>query len=107
MLYDAKAYERVISAFGLNPVKAGELPDTLLYVTLAELQKKTGSTTSIAANPQFRGAAALKQVDPEGNPLYMADGLLDKRDAAELQDFFATDPEVVRRGIGLQPEAFK
>jgi len=106
MLYDPVAYERATPGFGLNPVEADELPDTLLYVTLSELQKKTGSTSSIAANPEFRGAADLEQVDQEGNPRFMADQLLGKRDA-DFEDYFATDPEVVRRGIGLQPQAFK
>jgi len=106
MLYDAKAYERTIPGFGLNPVEASELPDTLLKVTLADLQKKTGSTTSIAANPQFRGAADLGQVDKDGKPLFMADVLLTKKDA-DFADYFATDPEMIRREIGLQPKAFQ
>jgi len=106
MLYDAKAYERTIPGFGLNPVEASELPDTPLKVTLADLQKKTGSTTSIAANPQFRGAADLGQVDKDGKPLFMADVLLTKKDA-DFADYFATDPEMIRREIGLQPKAFQ
>jgi len=106
MLYDAQAYERTIPAFDLKPVKVGELPETLLMVTLAGLQEKTGSTTSIVANPQFRGTAGLKEEDKDGKPLFMADVLLNKRDV-DFEDFFATDPELVRREIGLQPEAFK
>jgi hypothetical protein len=62
-------------------------------MTLPEYRERVGDTGSFVANPQMPGALGFRQrwQQIKNNDL---DGL------------FATNPEVVLRGIGLQPEAF-
>ena len=58
------------------------------------------------ADPMFAGDPGVK-----GNPAdksgFGPERLMDPALKADFDAFFATNPEVVRRGIGLQPEAFK
>jgi hypothetical protein len=78
----------------------------LSQITLLEYQRRLGETNSIAADPNFRAALEMKEaVDRNGKPIFFADHVLGKK-GLDFPDLFATDPEVVRRGIGLQPEAF-
>lgn len=59
----------------------------------------------IAMDPRFQGAIEAPPLDVRGNPLFRPDFLVEKADL-DFPDLFATEPEVVRRGIGLQAEAF-
>jgi len=58
------------------------------------------------ADPQFAGAVALAK-GKEEPPEFPVELLMQSSATADFNFFFATDPEVVNRGIGLQPEAFK
>ena len=57
-------------------------------------------------DPQFAGDPGVK-----GNPLdksgFSPDRMMDATFKADFDAFFATNPELTRRGIGLQPEAFR
>jgi len=78
----------------------------LSQISLVEYQQRLGATNSIAADPKFKAALDMKPVlDKHGKPVFFADQVLGKNNL-DFQDLFATDPEVARRGIGLQPEAF-
>jgi len=64
------------------------------------------------ANPRFSGVTTP---DPAFKPSWdmgyaiddSPDRLMDAKLQLNFSDFFATDPELVKRGIGLQPEAFR
>jgi len=75
-------------------------------LTLPEFDKKVADTHSIYADPGFAGDPGVA-----GNPAdktgYAPDRMLDPALALDFDSFFATNPEVVKRGIGLQREAFK
>jgi hypothetical protein len=103
--YDPVAYERTVAAYGLKPVDTSLLFTNLVQITMAEFQQKSGMTNSFAANPAFRATLSMKATDKDGKQLFMVDQLLGKKDL-DFPDLFATDPEVVRRGIGLKPEDF-
>ena len=64
-------------------------------VTLPEYRVLVKETDSFVANPQMPGALGFRQGWGPGIPNKDFNGL------------FATNPEVVKRGIGLQPEAFR
>ena len=75
-------------------------------MTIAEYEQKFGDTKSIEADPLFAGALALiakKGPAPENFPIeYLADAA----NPVDFDDFFATNPDLLKRGVGLQPEAF-
>ena len=71
-------------------------------MSLAEYKKRVADTDSIIADPQFAGLAKPHETRPYG-----PDAFLGKFGAADFPDFYATNPEVVKRGIGLQPEKFQ
>jgi len=72
-------------------------------ISLAELKKRQPETDSIIADPRFAVMATLpeKSRTPFTVDALYADGL-----TLDFPDLFATNPEVVARGMGLQPEAF-
>ena len=76
MIYDPVAYGRTVTGFGLRPVEDSELPEKLVQIPLPEFQRLSGNSTSIAANPQFKGALEMDQVGKDGKPRFMADWLL-------------------------------
>ena len=71
-------------------------------MSLAEYKKRVAETDSIIADPQFAGLAKPHETKPYG-----PDAFLGKFGAADFPDFYATNPDVVKRGIGLQPEKFR
>ena len=58
------------------------------------------------ADPQFAGDPGVA-----GNPYdksgFSPDRMMDASFKADFDTFFSTNPELIKRGIGLQPEAFK
>lgn len=72
-------------------------------MSLEEYSKRVTPTNSIVADPGF---PALADLTPEQKKSYFMD-LLYKAGSLDFPDFFATNPEVVKRGMGLQPEAFR
>ncbi|MCA1808067.1 MAG: hypothetical protein LC725_01150 [Lentisphaerae bacterium] len=73
--------------------------------TFAELDTHLGETRSLLANPEFAGLAGVPEKTESGTPIYPPDRMCGTG-AISLDKFFATNPELVKRGIGLQPEAF-
>ena len=72
-------------------------------MSLEEYSRRVTPTSSIVADPGF---PALADLSPEQKKSYFMD-LLYKAGSLDFPDFFATNPEVVKRGMGLQPEAFR
>jgi len=64
-------------------------------LTLPEYCIKVGPTDSFHGNPQFPGLLGYRQG--------WGPGYVNK----DFNGLFATNPELVRRGVGLQPEAFR
>jgi hypothetical protein len=70
---------------------------------LAEYEKKVGlEGANLTANPRFSVAKGDEELAKEQ---YFTEVLLHR--IRDFPDLFATNPEVVERGIGLQPDAFK
>ena len=106
MFYDPLAYSRTVESYGLRPLDASLLAPALEQFTLPQFQQQTGNSSSLGVNPGFRATVGMEAADKDGKPVFQVDKLLGKKDL-DFPDLFATDPEVARRGIGLQPEAFK
>ena len=71
-------------------------------MSLAEYKKRVAKTDSIIADPQFAGLARPHKATPYGPDAFIGNfGPLD------FPDFYATNPELIKRGIGLQPEKFR
>ncbi len=66
-----------------------------------EYNRRVRPTDSVVADPQFAG---LKGKSAKSG--YVPDAALN-RGAFDFPDFYSTNPEVLRRGIGLQPERFE
>lgn len=58
------------------------------------------------ADPQFAGDPGVKG-NPKDKSGFSPDRMMDATFPADFDAFFATNPELKRRGIGLQPEAFR
>lgn len=78
------------------------------YMTLPEYwREKSVENKSLAGDPVFAGTLEMERKNAEGRPVYLADRLLARGRDLDFPDLFATDPELVARGIGLQPDAFQ
>ncbi len=69
-------------------------------MSLADYDRRVRPTGSIIADPQF---PAIQKLDPAKAAKFPIDSLASPID---FHDLFATNPAVVKRGIGLQQEAF-
>ena len=77
-------------------------------MSLADYKLKVRETSSFMANPWFKATVGMKEDGKMGK--YAKEILIDRLMSnmnLDFPDFFATTTEVVKRGIGLQPEAFK
>ena len=72
-------------------------------MTLPEYKKRVAPTDSVVLDPQF---AIFQRLDPAKVPEFSIDQFVDTKVPLDFPDLFATNPEVVKRGMGLQPEAF-
>src|SRR5690606_17306445 len=70
-------------------------------LSLEVYRRRVGETDSFITDPSFAGLAGKSA--KSGFP---PDLFISGREMWDFPDFYATDPEVVRRGIGLQPEQF-
>jgi hypothetical protein len=105
--YDPIAYNRTALARGLR-MEFSEPPviTEMTRMSLAEYQSRYNPEShSFIANPEFMGAKQMPQVDDKGRPRLMSDTLVGKSDL-DFPDLYATNAQVVERGIGLKPEAF-
>jgi hypothetical protein len=103
VFYGNFEYERSMQGNHIPVVyPAPPLIAELTRLSLAEYRERFAPDSgSRVMNPRFR---ALEGEDLAGD-VFPPDRLGVKRDL-EFSDLFATDPLVVERGIGLQPEAF-
>lgn len=106
MVYDATAYGRTVETYGIEPVKEGQLLDKLSMLTVAAFQELSGDATSIVRDPLFHGVEGVEMTTGDGTPIFPPDRLAGKKDK-QFSDFFATDPDYIERGIGLQQKAFE
>lgn len=106
--YSPTAYDRCAVAFRLNT--SFEQPPAIVDLTrMSQAEYKSRfhpENRSMVADPGFAATVGVKPLDRRGEPMFMPDYLLGKADL-DFPDLFATNPEVVERGIGLQPEAFR
>ena len=72
--------------------------------TIGQLEKYI--STPLFADPQFAGDPGVKG-KPADKTGFAPDRMLELDLKLDFDSFFATNPEVVKRGIGLQREAFK
>jgi hypothetical protein len=77
-----------------------------LRLSLADYQEKYGDKGSFIADPQFQGMVGKKSEYYAGLPAFPPDILINTK-GLDFPDMFATNPKLVKLGIGLQPEAFK
>ncbi|MFA7158638.1 MAG: right-handed parallel beta-helix repeat-containing protein [Kiritimatiellia bacterium] len=70
---------------------------------LSEWFQLKGANGSLAGNPGF---AAMPSVPTNAATNAFIPDLLPKKKDLDFPDLFATDPKVVEKGIGLEPEAF-
>lgn len=72
---------------------------------LAEAEELLGDTRSIGADPGFPGLADIPRTTDNGDPIYPLDRLGGRQ--LDFPDFFTTNPDLIDRGIGLDPSAFQ
>ena len=72
---------------------------------LAATYHQSAGQEQIIANPGFRATQGQQPLGRNGQPLFLGDFLLGKQDL-DFPDLFVTNPQVIRRGIGLEPKAF-
>jgi len=69
-------------------------------MSLADYDRRVRPTGSIIADPQF---PAIQKLDPAKVAPFPIDSI---NRTFDFEEVFATNPEVVKRGMGLQPEVF-
>jgi hypothetical protein len=74
--------------------------------TLPEWDSAQGDTRTLFADPAFAGDPGNAR-NPADKTGFSPERMMDPALALDFNSFFATNPEVIKRGIGLQPEAFK
>ena len=72
-------------------------------MTLPDYKNRVAPTDSVVLDPQF---AIFQRLDPAKVPAFPIDKFVSTEVPLDFPDLFATNPAVVRRGMGLQPEAF-
>ncbi len=77
-----------------------------LFYLRPERQNIPTEAVALLADPQFAWTVGRELVNSRGGPVSFIDLLAGSRNL-DFADLFATNPEAVERGIGLQPEAFK
>jgi len=83
--------------------------------SVADYEAKVAPSDSVFCDPQFAASRDLEPVDEEGKKLYYTvDHLVTlphlkvtEKSALHFNDLFATNPDLVKRRIGLIPEDFK
>ncbi len=121
LFYSDFSLQRALDAYGISYGEDDISPPTAdnVRMTLDDYVAAVPSSRSIAADPQF---AALVEIGSEtveevladlrarsAHRMYPIDVLLRSRRNQEIDfaDVFATNPDVIARSIGLQPEVFE
>ncbi|MEI6337004.1 MAG: right-handed parallel beta-helix repeat-containing protein [Verrucomicrobiota bacterium] len=76
----------------------------LAHIGLSEFQRRMPGVDSFIANPEF---SVMKRLTGKTIPPFPIDVLYDVGIQLDFPDFFTTNPELEKRGIGLQPAAFE
>lgn len=79
-------------------------PDEVVRMVMADFESAYRPSNSIFANPGFPVLEEVSCTTAAGQPVFPVDRL--PPGPVTFADFFSTSPEVVSRGIGLQPEVF-
>jgi len=77
-------------------------------VSLKDFYKAVGKDGgSFVRDPKFKGLIGIdvSGVTKKGEPVFPPDKM--PRQDSDFDDYFTTDPDLIKRGIGLQPEVFK
>ncbi|HWL54336.1 MAG TPA: chondroitinase-B domain-containing protein [Chthoniobacteraceae bacterium] len=77
-----------------------------LRMTLAEYSQKVRQAHTLLADPKFAIFANEEPAPDAEAAIFPADRLASPGLELDFRDLFATNPEVVERGIGLEPGAF-
>ncbi len=101
--YGNEQYERAMVGYGIPVIYPQEpLITELTRMSLADYQKQFAPhSTSVFADPVF---ARVLEMDAAERDQYQGDRVANL--ATDFADLFVTNPELVGRGVGLQPEAF-
>jgi len=106
MFYSDDAFERARVAFMMGePREQYPVMTEIHSIRFGQIAEFLGKTDSIIANPDFRVLADVPAMNARGEAVYPVDRL--PAGPVDFSDFFATNPEVVKRDIGLQREAFQ
>lgn len=73
-------------------------------LTLPEYDAKIAPTNSIFADPQF--AAVVEKLKAGAKPMNFPPDLLMDGTKLDFNSYFTTNPELIQRGIGLDPKVF-
>ncbi len=106
--YGTVAYERAATGYRVG-AEFEEPPaiEDLTRMSLAGYQRRFAPNSgSRVGDPEFAGTRDVPRQTEEGEPIYRVDRLMGRRDL-DFPHLFATKPEVVEAGIGLNPEAFE
>ncbi len=119
LFYDDEAYDRGAGRFaGLEPAsKHPTKIQELSRMSLDDFHAAFGDTGSFPADPKFRGAEGLEMPEGgrftekfnKGNRAYIGFRILSSDllvGSGDFNDFFATNPQLVEKGIGLVPDDF-
>lgn len=102
--YGGEAWDRCVEAYGFDPDRTSAITE-LTRMSLEAYQARFGETGSIIADPRFAWTVEMAARDREPFEGFVPQRPVAKGDL-DFPDVFATHPEVVQKGIGLQPEAF-
>ncbi len=104
--YHDVAYDRSVRGWGMGlQLSTPTVIEGLTAVTIPDLLAGYfPASRSFVADPGFAGAAGFNQ-NGSAAPSYVVDWLVGQPEL-DFDDLFATNPKVVERGIGLQPDAF-
>ncbi len=106
-LYSDEAFERARVAYSIPEATVPHpVIDELQAITFSAMQERLGDNGSILADPQFAGLAEYPTTDDAGEPVYTVDRMT-QVGVIPFENFFATNPELVERDIGLQRSAFE
>lgn len=106
-VYSAAAFDRTRNVYMMpadESVVEFPPPDEVVRMVMADFESAYRPSNSIFANPGFPVLEEVSGTTAAGQPVFPVDRL--PAGPVTFSDFFSTNPEVVSRGIGLQPEVF-
>src|SRR5690606_7221684 len=83
------------------PTSPRDMQNPWERITLPALKLRVPGNDSIVADPEF---AILKNLPPEKRKPFSVDALYSYGIGLTFSDVFTTNPELIKRGIGLQSE---